>query len=555
MSEEDSNKPSKHFIQQAIDEDLAVGRFNTVKTRFPPEPNGYLHIGHSKAICLVFGMAEEYGGSCNLRMDDTNPAKEDMRYVEAIRRDIKWLGFQWAEERFASDYYGQLYEWAEKLVKEGLAYVDDSTGEEIRKMRGTLKEPGENSPYRDRSIEENLELLKKMRAGGFGDGERVLRAKIDMTSPNMNMRDPVLYRVLHEDHFRTGDEWPIYPMYDFAHGQSDSIEGVTHSLCSLEFEDHRPLYDWLCEKLKIFHPRQIEFARFNLSYSIMSKRKLKQLVDENYVEDWDDPRMPTLSGLRRRGYTPQSIRKFCDDIGVSKRPQWIDISRLENSLRKDLEDKAERRMAILKPLKVTIQNYPESEEEWLDAWNHPTDESFGKRQIPFSKTLYIDQDDFMEDAPKKYFRLTVGREVRLRYGYYITCDEVIKDEAGNIVELICTYDPETKGGTSADGRKVKGTIHWVSAQHAIDAEIRLYDRLFKVENPDSLDNYLDAYNEESLKVLKDCKLEPELAKASLKDHYQFERVGYFITDTRSKSDALVFNRTASLRDSWAKRQG
>lgn len=547
----------RHFIQQAIDNDLETGRFNSVQTRFPPEPNGYLHIGHAKAICVNFEMAKEYGGKCNLRFDDTNPAKEDMVFVEAIKRDISWLGFEWDRECFASDYYDQLYLWAEKLIQDGYAFVCDLNADEIRKNRGNLTEPGSNSPYRDRSPEENLELLRQMKAGAFADGAKVLRAKIDMSSPNLNMRDPVLYRIQREKHFRTGDKWCIYPMYDFAHGQSDSIEDVTHSLCSLEFEDHRPLYNWFCEKLAIFHPRQIEFARFNLSYSIVSKRKLLQLVEDGHVEGWDDPRMPTLSGLRRRGYTPNSIRKFCSDIGISKRQQWIDMSRLENGLRKDLEGKAPRVMAVQKPLKVTLRNYPEGEVDWLEANNHPTDESFGTRKVPFSRTLYIEQDDFLEDAPKKFFRLSVGREVRLRYGYFITCESIVKDDAGNVVELICTYDPETRGGSSPDGRKVKGTIHWVSAEHALDAEIRLYDRLFTLEDPDGCEEgktYIDGINPDSLLVLKGCKVEPSLGEADLNARYQFERLGYYIRDSRNAEGGLVFNRTASLRDSWSKKK-
>ncbi|MCG8528229.1 MAG: glutamine--tRNA ligase/YqeY domain fusion protein [Opitutales bacterium] len=560
-TEIEEKREPRHFIQQAIDEDLASGRFKTVQTRFPPEPNGFLHIGHAKAICVSFEMAKEFGGGCNLRLDDTNPAKEDMKYVEAIRRDISWLGFEWAKECYASDYYEQLYEWAEKLIEDGNAFVCDLDAEEMRKLRGNLTEPGTNSPYRNRTVQENLELFRAMKEGQFEDGTKVLRAKIDMASPNLNLRDPVIYRIQRETHFRTGDKWCIYPMYDFAHGQSDSIEGVSHSLCSLEFEDHRPLYDWFCEKLEIFHPRQIEFARFNLSYAIMSKRKLLQLVEEKYVDGWDDPRMPTLSGLRRRGYTPESIRNFCTEIGISKRAQWIDISRLENCLRKDLENKAPRVMAVQKPLKLTIKNYPEGETEFLEAANHPSDESFGKRKVPFSKTLYIEQDDFMEDAPKKFFRLTVGREVRLRYAYYITCEEVVKDENGEIVELICTYDPETKGGTSADGRKVRGTIHWVSAEHALDAEIRLYDRLFTKEDPEPSNTqkkkgktYLDNLNPESLVVLDKCKVEPSLGKADVRQRFQFERLGFYIRDSRAPDGKLVYNRSASLKDSWAKQQ-
>jgi glutaminyl-tRNA synthetase len=557
---EDTPKASRHFIQQAIDEDLANGRFASVQTRFPPEPNGFLHIGHAKAICVNFEMANEYKGKCNLRMDDTNPAKEDMRYVDAIRKDISWLGFQWDRECFASDYYDQLYDWAELLIQEGNAFVCDLDGESMRAYRGNLTEPGRNSPYRERTVAENLDLFRRMKAGEFEDGAKVLRAKIDMASPNLNMRDPVIYRIQRETHFRTGDKWCIYPMYDFAHGQSDSIEGVTHSLCSLEFEDHRPLYNWFCEKLGIFHPRQIEFARFNLSYAIMSKRKLLQLVEDGHVDGWDDPRMPTLSGLRRRGYTPESIRNFCREIGISKRSQWIDISRLENCLRRDLEAKAPRVMAVQDPIKVTITNYPDDRVEMVTAQNHPTDESFGTRELPFSKTLYIERDDFMEDAPKKFFRLSVGSEVRLRYSYYITCESVVKDTDGKVTELLCTYDPESKGGTTLDGRRVKGTIHWVSAAHAIDAEVRLYDRLFVLEDPEPSNtqkkkgkSYLDNLNPDSLVSLKDCKLEPSLANAPLTEHFQFERLGFYIRDN-AHPDALIFNRTTSLKDSWVKQK-
>lgn len=557
----DAKPESRHFIQQAIDSDLEGHSYDSVQTRFPPEPNGFLHIGHAKAICVNFEMAREFKGKCNLRFDDTNPAKEDMVYVDAIKQDISWLGFEWDQECFASDYYDQLYLWAEALIGGGHAFVCDLNVDEMRKLRGNLTEPGSNSPYRNRSPEENLLLFRKMREGAFEDGAKVLRAKIDMASPNLNMRDPVIYRIQREHHFRTGDKWCIYPMYDFAHGQSDSIEGVTHSLCSLEFEDHRPLYNWFCEKLEIFHPRQIEFARFNLGYAIMSKRKLLQLVEEKHVDGWDDPRMPTLSGLRRRGYTPESIRKFCSDIGISKRQQWIDMSRLENCLRMDLEHKAPRVMAVQKPLKLTIRNFPEGEVDWLVGNNHPTDESFGTRKVPFTRNLYVEQDDFLEDAPKKFFRLSVGREVRLRYGYYITCETAVKDEDGNVVELICTYDPETRGGTSPDGRRVKGTIHWVSAEHALDAEIRLYDRLFTKEDPEPSNTakkkgktYLDSLNPESMVVLEDCKVEPILGEADLSTRYQFERLGYYIRDNQSKEGKLVFNRTSSLRDSWAKKQ-
>lgn len=560
ISKEGNNPPvkeSRHFIQQAIDSDLAEKRFDHVHTRFPPEPNGYLHIGHAKAICLDFGMAREYGGLCNLRMDDTNPAKEDMHYVEMIQKDIRWLGFDWGDRLcFASDYYEQLYEWAQLLIRKGKAYVDDLSAEEIRRNRGSLTEPGVESPGRSRSAEENLDLFTRMRAGEYKDGEKVLRARIDMASPNLNLRDPIMYRIQRMAHYRTGDKWCIYPMYDFAHGQSDSIEGITHSMCSLEFEDHRPLYDWFCRELGIFHPRQIEFARFNLTYSIMSKRKLLQLVEEGRVDGWDDPRMPTLSGLRRRGYTPGSVRDFCDRIGVSKRPQWIDMALLENCLRQDLEHKSPRVMAVLRPLKVTISNYPEGQEEMLVANNHPTDPSFGTRMVPFSGTLFIDQEDFMEHPPKKYFRLTPGQEVRLRYAYFIKCEDVIKDPAtGEVIEVVCTYDPMTKGGDSPDGRKVKGTLHWVSAPNAVDAEVRLYDRLFTVEDPEDHgdgQSFLDFLNPQSLEVLKGCKVEPALASADPDVRYQFERVGYFVRETRTAANgSLVFNRAASLKDSWS----
>jgi glutaminyl-tRNA synthetase len=553
----ENRSESRHFIQQAIDHDLSIGRFNHVQTRFPPEPNGYLHIGHAKAICVDFEMAREFKGKCNLRFDDTNPAKEDMHYVEAIRRDIQWLGFQWDRECFASDYYQQLYDWAEQLIREGKAFVCELSADEIRRNRGSLTQGGVNSPYRDRAPEENLSLFRAMRDGAFADGEKVLRAKIDMSSPNMNLRDPVIYRIQREHHFRTGNQWCIYPMYDFAHGQSDSIEGVSHSLCSLEFEDHRPLYDWFCTQLGIFHPRQIEFARFNLSYSIMSKRKLLQLVEEKRVDGWDDPRMPTLSGLRRRGYTPGSVRQFCTEIGISKRQQWIDFSRLENCLRQDLESKAPRAMAIQNPLKLTLINYPEGQVEWMDALNHPTDPAFGSRKVPFSKELFIEQEDFMEDAPKKFFRLTPGAEVRLRYAYLIRCESVVKDESGKVIEVRCTYDPLTQGGNAPDSRKVKGTIHWVSAAHALDAEFRLYDRLFTLEDPEACGEgktFLDALNPDSLIILPNCKIEPSLAQASAGAHFQFERLGYFTRDNREHGGKTVFNRTASLKDSWSKQQ-
>ncbi len=549
-------KRPTNFIRDIIDRDLEIGKNGgRVHTRFPPEPNGYLHIGHAKAICLNFGLAKTYNGKCNLRFDDTNPIKEEEEYINSIKEDIRWLGFDWGErEYYASDYFEQLYEWAEVLIKKGKAYVDDLSADEIREYRGTLKEPGKNSPYRNRSVEENLDLFRRMRAGEFPDGSRVLRARIDMASGNINLRDPVMYRVLHARHHRTGDKWCVYPMYDWAHGQSDSIEGITHSICTLEFEDHRPLYDWFIQELGIHAPQQIEFARLNLTYTVMSKRKLLQLVEEKYVSSWDDPRMPTISGLRRRGYTPESIRNFCDRIGVAKRDSMVDVAMLEHAVREDLNRRALRYMAILRPLKIIITNYPDNQTEELDAINNPEDPSQGTRKVPFSRELYIEQDDFREDPPKKYFRLSPGREVRLRYAYYITCKDVIKDSNGNVVEVHCTYDPATRGGDSPDGRKVKSTIHWVSAQHAFEAEVRLYDRLFNVPDPDAADgDFRDHINPDSLEVLRACKLEPALQHCKPGDHVQFERIGYFCVDSNdSKADKMVFNRTVSLRDSWAK---
>jgi glutaminyl-tRNA synthetase len=549
------NATPKNFIHALIEEDLASGRYDRVQTRFPPEPNGYLHIGHAKAIVIDFGTAEKYGGKCNLRFDDTNPAKEDVEYVDSIMEDVRWLGYQWDELRFASDYFDQLYEWAVQLIKDGKAYVDDLSPEEIREYRGTLTEPGKESPYRNRSIEENLDLFERMKNGEFPEGSKVLRAKIDMASPNMNLRDPVMYRILHASHHRTGDKWHIYPMYDWAHGQSDSIEGITHSLCTLEYENHRPLYEWYLNALKIYQPRQIEFAPLNLSYTVLSKRRLIQLVREGHVTGWDDPRMPTLSGLRRRGYTPESIRNFCEAIGVAKNDSMIDIALLEYHLRQDLNKHAPRRMAVLDPIKVVLTNYPEGKTEWLDAINNPEDESAGTRKIPFSRELYIERDDFREEAPRKYHRLAPGREVRLRYGYFIKYQDVVKDEEGNILEIHCTYDPETRGGYAPDGRKVRGTIHWVSVPHAIEAEIRLYDRLFVKENPLDTEEgktYLDYLNPDSLQVLNGCKLEPGLADAAPGERFQFERKGYFCVDKDSTPEHLVFNRTVTLRDSWAK---
>lgn len=545
-----------NFIKEAIEEDLKSGRFTSVHTRFPPEPNGYLHIGHAKAICIDFGMAQAFGGKTNLRFDDTNPIKEETEYVDAIKEDIHWLGFDWADREFyASDYFEQLYQWAKQLILQGDAYVDDLTPDEIRQYRGTLTEPGKNSPYRDRPVDENLDLFERMKNAEFPDGARVLRAKIDMASGNINMRDPVMYRILHATHHRTGDEWCIYPMYDFAHGQSDSIEGITHSLCDLAYEAHRPLYDWFVEKLGIFHPRQIEFARLNISYTILSKRFLKMMVENNLVHGWDDPRMPTLCGMRRRGFTAEAIRDFIDKVGVAKNESVVDVSLLEHCVRDNLNLTANRVMAVLNPLKLVIDNYPENQVEQLEAINNPEDEAAGKRTVPISKVLYIEKDDFMENPPKKYFRLAPGREVRLRYGYYIKCTHAVKDENNQVIEVHCTYDPETRGGYSPDGRKVRGTIHWVSAQHALNAEIRLYDRLFKTPDPDNTEEantFLDNLNPDSLEVLTECKVEPSLGESQPGDRFQFERQGYFCTDLDSSKERLVFNRTVSLRDSWAR---
>jgi len=542
----------KNFIRDIIDNDLKSGRYNTVHTRFPPEPNGYLHIGHAKSICLNFGTANDYHGLCNLRFDDTNPTKEEVEYVDSIKEDVRWLGFDWKDREFyASDYFEKLYEFAIKLIKKGMAYVDDLSADEIREHRGTLTEPGKDSPYRNRSIEENLNLFERMRAGELPDGSRTLRAKIDMSSPNLNLRDPVMYRILHATHHRTGDKWCIYPMYDWAHGQSDSVEGITHSICTLEFEDHRPLYNWFVEQLGIFSPRQIEFARLNLTYTVMSKRRLLQLVQENCVNGWNDPRMPTISGLRRRGYTPESIRLFAERIGVSKADSMIDVSVLEDCLRFDLNKRAQRAMAVLHPLKLVIDNYPDGKVEELEAVNNPEDASMGTRRIPFSKVLYIEQEDFREYPPKKYFRLSPGAEVRLRYAYIIKCVGVVKDSKTGAVEVHCTYDPETKSGMPASARKVKGTIHWVSAQNAVDAEARIYDRLFNVPDPGG-DNWKEQINPKSLEVVKGCKVEPSLANAKPQDRFQFERLGYYCADDESRSGNLVFNRTVTLRDSWAK---
>ena len=548
----------KNFITEIIDEHLKTGRFDKVITRFPPEPNGYLHIGHAKSICLNFGLAKDYNGKCNLRFDDTNPEKEEEEYVRSIQEDIKWLGFDWEDREFyASDYFEQLYEYAVMLIKKGKAYVDSSSTEEIKSMRGTLTEPGKESRYRNRSVEENLNLFERMRKGEFKDGEYVLRAKIDMSSPNINMRDPVMYRIKHAHHHRTGDKWCIYPMYDWAHGQSDSLEGITHSVCTLEFENHRPLYDWFIEELGIHHPQQIEFARLNLNYTVMSKRKLLQLVKEGYVTGWNDPRMLTISGLRRRGYTPEAIRNFAERVGVAKRDNIIDVALLEHSIRENLNKRAQRVMAILKPLKVVITNYPDNKVDELDAVNNPEDPAMGSRKVPFSKIIYVERDDFMETPPKKFFRLSPGNEARLRYAYIIKCNEVIKNDNGEITELHCTFDPETKSG-SGNTRSVKGTIHWVSAEHAIEAEVRIYDRLFIKETPeeDKDVDFKENINPNSLEIVSNAKLEPSLKNAKQGDKFQFERLGYFCVDYfDSKEDHLVFNRTVPLRDTWSKISG
>ncbi len=554
----EGEKKPLNFLEEIIENDLANGKCKGVLTRFPPEPNGYLHIGHAKSICLNFGIAKKYGGKTNLRFDDTNPVKEDTEYVDSIMEDVRWLGFEWADVHYASDYFDQLYAWAVDLIKKGLAYVDDQSLEEIRQNRGTVQTPGKPSPWRDRSVEENLDLFERMKNGEFEDGSKVLRAKIDMAHSNMQMRDPIMYRILHTEHHRTGNKWCIYPMYDFAHGESDSIENITHSICTLEFDIHRPLYDWFIQQLGIFPSHQYEFARLNINYTVMSKRKLLQLVKEGYVSGWDDPRMPTICGFRRRGYTPESLRNFCEKIGVAKRDNVIDYSVLEFCLREHLNKVAPRMMAVLNPVKVVITNYPDDQVETLTAINNPEDESAGSREIPFCKELYIDRDDFMENPPKKYFRLTPGQEVRLRYAYFITCQDVIKDADGNITEIHCTYDPASRGGNSPDGRKVKGTIHWVSAHHAIDAEVRLFDRLFNVESPDEVEEgktFLDNLNPDSLKVLNNCKLEPALANVKVLDKMQFERVGYFCVDKDSTPEHLVFNRACTLKDSWAKING
>ncbi len=549
-------RPS-NFIRDLFIEDRKTKKFGdaVIQTRFPPEPNGYLHIGHAKAICIDFGLADEFGGKTNLRFDDTNPEKEEQEYVDAIMRDVRWLGFQWERLCYASDYFDQLYEWAAKLIREGKAYVDDLNAEEIRQYRGTLTEPGKDSPYRNRSVEENLDLFERMRKGEFPEGSRVLRAKIDMASPNLNMRDPVMYRILHAEHHRTGNKWSIYPMYDYAHGQSDSIERVTHSMCSLEYADHQPLYRWFIEQLGIFPSQQIEFDRLSLTYTVMSKRRLLKLVQEKHVNGWDDPRMPTLSGMRRRGYTPAAIRNFVAAVGVSRTNGIVDLAMLEHFVREDLNKRAPRVMAVLRPLKVVIDNYPESQVEQMEAVNNPEDATAGTRKVPFSKVLYIEQDDFREDPPKQYHRLSPGREVRLRYGYFITAKSLVKNDKGEVVEVHCTYDPATRGGNAPDGRKVKSTIHWVSAAHAIEAEVRLYDKLFTREDPDQVEEgeeFTASLNPQSKEVIANARLEPSLANAAVESRHQFERLGYFCVDPDSKPGKPVFNRTVALKDTWAK---
>lgn len=557
MTSGDGPRP-RNFIEEIVEEDIHNGKYGgRVHTRFPPEPNGYLHIGHAKAICISYGIAEKYNGLYNLRFDDTNPTREEQQYIDAIKEDIRWLGFDWEDrEYYASDYYEQLYEWAVRLIRKGKAYVDDLTAEQIREHRGTLTTPGEESPYRNRSVEENLDLFERMRKGDFPDGGRVLRAKIDMASGNMNMRDPVMYRIMRATHPRTGDKWCIYPTYDWAHGQSDSIEGITHSLCSLEFENHRPLYDWFLEELEVHHPQQIEFARLNLNYTITSTRKLRTLVEEEFVSGWDDPRMPTLSAMRRRGYTPEAIRRFCENVGVAKADNVIDIAKLEHYVREDLNKTAPRVMAVLRPLKMVIDNYPEDKVEELDAVNNPEDPSMGMRRVPFSRLLFIEQDDFREEPPPKYYRLAPGREVRLRYAYFVKCVDVVKDKDGKVIEVHCTYDPETRGGDAPDGRKVKATLHWVSSAQAIRAEVRLYDRLFTKSDPNEVESegkdFRANLNANSLETLTDCRLEPSLSCVKASERYQFERLGYFCVDPDSRPGKLVFNRTVSLRDTWAK---
>ena len=558
MSTDEPNRPLD-FIREIVTRDIETGKWDgRVQTRFPPEPNGYLHIGHAKSICLNFGIANEFGGKCNLRFDDTNPVKEEQEYIDSIKEDVRWLGFDWEDrELYGSDYFEQFYEWAVQLVRAGKAYVCDLSAEEVRRYRGTLTEPGKESPHRNRPVEENLDLFQRMRAGEFPDGSRTLRAKIDMAHPNLNMRDPVMYRILHASHPHTGDAWCIYPMYDWAHGQEDSIERITHSICTLEFENHRPLYDWFLDQLGIYHPQQIEFARLNLTYTVMSKRKLLGLVKDGHVRGWDDPRMPTICGFRRRGYTPESIRSFCDRIGVAKFNSTIDFGLLEHHLREDLNKRAPRVMAVLHPLRVVIENYPEDQVEEMEAVNNPEDAAMGTRKVPFSRVLYIEREDFMEDPPRKFYRLAPGREVRLRYAYFVTCTDVVKDEAGEIVELHCTYDPATRGGDAPDGRKVKSTLHWVSAAHALEAEVRLYDHLFAKENPSEVEegeNFMSNLNPNALETLPSCWVEPSLAGAAPGSRCQFERLGYFCVDPDSSDAKLVFNRTVTLRDTWAKIQ-
>jgi glutaminyl-tRNA synthetase len=558
MTEADATA-STNFIREAVAEDLRTGRFDRVHTRFPPEPNGYLHIGHAKGINIQFDIAEHFDGFCNLRFDDTNPVKEEAEYVQAQKNDIRWLGYDWGDrEYYASGYFDQLYEWAVQLIRDGKAYVDSLSPEEIKEYRGAFGVPGKESPYRNRSVEENLDLFERMRAGEFEEGEQVLRAKIDMQSGNMNLRDPIMYRILHAAHHRTGDKWCIYPMYDWAHGQSDSIEGITHSMCDLGYEEHRPLYDWFLEQLGIFHPRQIEYARLNLSYTILSKRYLLELVEEGHVDGWDDPRMPTISGMRRRGYTAEAIRAFLERIGVAKSDSLVDIALLEHLLREDLNKRTPRMMAVLRPLRVVITNYPEDQVEEMEAVNNPEDESMGTRKLPFSRVLYVEQEDFREEPPRKWFRLAPGREVRLKHAYYITCEEVIKDDQGNVIELRCTYDPESRGGSTPDRRKVRGTLHWISAGHALEAEVRLYDHLFTNPDPSDVEeggDFKDNLNPDSLEILASCKVEPNLAGTEAGDRYQFLRMGYFCTDPDSGSgpgEKLVFNQTVTLRDTWAK---
>ncbi len=556
---EDSTPAASDFIRARILDDNDTGRFGgRVHTRWPPEPNGYLHLGHATAINLNFGIARDFDGICNFRFDDTNPLAEEEEYVESQKEDTHWLGFDWGDrELYASDYFGQLYDFAEQLILKGKAYVDHLTSEQIREYRGTLTEPGRNSPYRDRPVDENLDLFRRMRAGEFEDGTCVLRAKIDMASPNMNMRDPTIYRIRRAHHHQTGDEWCIYPMYDYAHPISDSLEGITHSLCSMEYEDHRPLYDWFLDELDIYHPQQIEFARFNITHTVLSKRRLITLVEDRHVNGWDDPRMPTIAGLRRRGYTPQAIRSFCDEVGINRTVALTEMGLLEHHLRTDLNLRAQRRMAVLNPLKVVIENFPENEVDYLEAINNPEDESAGTRKVPFSRELYIDRDDFMEDPPRRFYRLAPGREVRLRYGYFIKCEEAVKDSSGEVVELRCTYDPETRGGSAPDGRRVRATLHWVSAAHALDAEVRLYDSLFTVPNPYDVPEdktWTDFINPDSLTVLTGCKMEPSVADIQDGEPLQFERVGYFAKDRDSTPDTPVFNRSVGLRDTWARIQ-